>query len=154
VRIKQHVDFALFSDTLTAGELAQLIGLEPDRAMVRGSRREEPPRPAMHMWEIRCDDARMTVDAQIGRVIERLEPHRSALRQVVANVEDVTAELQVVRYFGGWLEDGEGEEEEITEIDGLTKLPGQHQLLGWHLSGHVLAFLLDVGAEIDFDEYG
>jgi hypothetical protein len=60
----------------------------------------------------------------------------------------------VVRYLGAWLAEDEGEEEEITEIDGLEKLPGQHQLLGWHLSRPTMEFLLDIGAELDVDEYG
>jgi hypothetical protein len=38
--------------------------------------------------------------------------------------------------------------------DGLEKLSGQHQLLGWHLDRHVLNFLSEVGAEFDADEYG
>jgi hypothetical protein len=38
--------------------------------------------------------------------------------------------------------------------DGPEKLSGQHQLLGWHLPGDVMRFLVDVGAELDVDEYG
>jgi sirohydrochlorin ferrochelatase len=38
--------------------------------------------------------------------------------------------------------------------DGLVKLSGQHQLLGWHVSGDVLDFVREVHAEIDVDEYG
>ncbi len=33
-------------------------------------------------------------------------------------------------------------------------MPGQHQLLGWRLRREVMEFLLDIGAEMDFDEYG
>jgi hypothetical protein len=69
--------------------------------------------------------------------------------------ERLPATLQLVRYLGAWLDDDEGEEEgEITVTEVGTKLPGQHQLLGWHLATDVLAFVVDVGAEIDVDEYG
>jgi hypothetical protein len=36
----------------------------------------------------------------------------------------------------------------------LQKLPGQHQLLGWHLDRDAVRLLARVGAEIDADEYG
>jgi hypothetical protein len=66
-------------------------------------------------------------------------------------VGEVQAWLQLVRYFGS----EDGEEETIDETpEGLVKLSGQHQLLEWHLHRDTLAFLHDVGAEIDADEYG
>jgi hypothetical protein len=49
----------------------------------------------------------------------------------------------------------EGEEEELTiTAGGLEKLPGQHQLLGWVLDAGALRFLVDVRAELAFDEHG
>jgi|1186.fasta_scaffold937762_1 hypothetical protein len=66
-----------------------------------------------------------------------------------------TATLQVVRYFGAGPAEGDGEEQHITTTEeGLEKLAGQHQLLGFRLLPEVMEFVLDVGAEIDFDEYG
>lgn len=46
--------------------------------------------------------------------------------------------------------------DEIVTPDGeiLTKLPGQHQLLGWGLEPADLAFLVRIGASLDCDEYG
>lgn len=61
------------------------------------------------------------------------------------------ATLQIVRYF----EDEDGEDEDLREtVPGLERLSGQHQLLGWHMEPKIIAFLADVGAEIDVDEYG
>ena len=58
--------------------------------------------------------------------------------------------------LGAWLGPDEGEEEEIPPIDedGLEKLSGQHQLLGWRLDSDTMAFLVAVGAFLDVDEYG
>ena len=47
--------------------------------------------------------------------------------------------LNVVRY----LDDEDGEADEY-----------QHRLLGWHLNETLMRFALDLGAEIDVDEYG
>jgi len=91
----------------------------------------------------------------IARVLARLESSRSAIRDLVTTSADVSAWLQIVRYFN--TDDGEEEEEEeVIDVtpDGLEKLSGQHQLLGWHLDRHVLNFLSEVEAEFDADEYG
>ncbi|MFG3700121.1 hypothetical protein ACGF5C_19695 [Micromonospora sp. NPDC047620] len=48
----------------------------------------------------------------------------------------------------------DGEEEDLSSpVEGWQKLPGQHQLLGWHLDGRALEFLRLTGAELDVDEY-
>jgi len=63
--------------------------------------------------------------------------------------------LRVVRHFDDV--SGEEEEESVLEMrEGrrLEKLPGQHQLLGWHLSPRVIDFLWSTHASLDFDEYG
>ncbi|WP_231948641.1 hypothetical protein [Jiangella alkaliphila] len=58
--------------------------------------------------------------------------------------------LQVVRIF----DHPDGEEEAVPpSVDGLTKLAGQHQLLGWHLDARTLDFLRTTRAELDVDEY-
>jgi hypothetical protein len=44
-------------------------------------------------------------------------------------------------------------EVEITE-DGTEEPIAQHQLLSVHIDKSVLEFLIEVGAAIDFDEYG
>ena len=127
------------------------MGLAPDRALVRGSRTADPPRPRFHVWEIRCDESGLRIDEQIERVIVRVEPIRTAIRDLVAEPGDVRAWLQMVRYFHA----EDGDEEVIDETpEGLVKLSGQHQLLGWHVDRRVLSFLSDIGADLDADEYG
>jgi Domain of unknown function (DUF4279) len=155
MRIKQYVSFALSSDHVSGHAMAKRIGLMADRTTVRGSKIAGPrPIPRCHSWAIVCDTAGLTVDEQIERVLDRVRARQEAIRECVTT-DGCSATLHVVRYLGARLDDDEGEEEDITVTDdGMEKLPGQHQLLGWHLRTDALAFLLHVGAEIDVDEYG
>jgi hypothetical protein len=155
MKIRQYVYFKIRSETSSAQDIAACIGLAPDRELVRGSRTESPPRPAKHAWEIHCQEPSLRIDQQIEQIVSRLDPYRAAIRSLVRDGDDADATLQAVRYFGVYLAETEGEEEaQPTRDDDLEKLPGQHQLLGWHLSHSVTAFLVDVNAELDFDEYG
>ena len=150
MKIKQYVYFGISSELLTAEEITERIGLAPDKTTGRGSRTENPPRPARHKWELGSYGPGLDISDHVDRVLARVMPRRDAIRTLVDEGE-AQAWLQLVRYFD--VEDGE--EEIIDETpDGLVKLGGQHQLLGWHLNRAALAFLHDVGAEIDADEYG
>lgn len=154
VRIRQYVYFRLFSEIVTAADITDVLGIHPDTVSVRGSRRANPAVPVTHSWNIQDDERGHTVDDQIEQVIHRLRPIEGKIRELVAGTA-VSACLQIVRYF----DDEDGEVEILDETvspagEVLTKLPGQHQLLGWHLDARTLAFLLNVGAEIDCDEYG
>jgi uncharacterized protein DUF4279 len=151
VKIQQSAYFALRSPTLPADEIGARIGLPPDRIAVRGSRMRAPDQPAHHAREIHCEEPALRVDELIERVVARLAGHRTPIRQLVIDADDVTATLHVVRRF----DDDDGEQEAFaTRGDGLEKLPGQHQLLGWHLEHEIIKFLVDVGADVDIDEYG
>lgn len=97
-------------------------------------------------------------DEQIEELINRLQPYKGGIKRVIAD-DGAAAELQLVRHFGVSIAEDEGDEEdEPTSVtdDGmeLTRLPGQHQLLGWQLDSVALGFLAEVGAEIVADEYG
>ena len=152
VRIRQYATFTLFSGSMTAGEITARLMVEPDKIRTRGSRQAAPPVPAHHAWKIVCDHRSLTVEGQVGQVIDRLRPHQDAIAELVREpAADCTAQLNLVRYFG----DDDGEEEERSSPDSrLQKIPGQHQLLGWHLDRGTIAFLAAVHAEIDVDEYG
>lgn len=155
VRIRQYVYFALHSERTPAHVLTAGIGVEPDEIAVRGSRHAEPPRPVRHAWKVVCRERGRTIDEQVERLLDRLEPYVDRIAALVERIDEtepgVTATLQIVRSF----DDEDGEEEEPGPTSGdLTLLPGQHQLLGWHLDRRALTFLHRVGAEIDVDEYG
>jgi hypothetical protein len=152
VRIRQYAYFAVFSESMPATEITARLMIEPDKVMIRGSRRAEPPAPVVHKWKVICDDRGMTVDEQVRKVVDRVRPRQAAIAELTREPDArCGAVLEVVRYF-----DAEnGEEEELSPPDAqLQKLPGQHQLLGWHLDRDILAFLIAVNAEIDVDEYG
>ena len=154
VRIRQYVYFSLFSEIVTAAAISEALGIYPDKVSVRGSKRINPPVPVTHSWDLRSDEPGLTVDDQIERVIHRLRPLEDQIREILAS-SDTKAKLQIVRYFDA--EDGEQEIlDDVVSQSGevLTKLAGQHQLLGWHLDVRTLTFLSGIGADIDCDEYG
>jgi Domain of unknown function (DUF4279) len=149
MKISQYVYFALKSETILPSELARRVGFPGDREAARGTRTADPPRPVLNTWEIRCEERGLTVTEQVERVISRVMPRLAAIRQLIDDGE-VMAVLQIVRY----LDDQDGEEEQITRVGDLEKLGGQHQLLGWHLDRSVVRFLDQVDAGLDVDEYG
>jgi hypothetical protein len=73
MKISQRVYFAIVSKTLPAAEVTAFLGTEPDKIMVRGSRRSQPPVPVEHSWELHCRDRGLTLDAQIGKILARIE---------------------------------------------------------------------------------
>ncbi|NRQ39610.1 DUF4279 domain-containing protein [Nonomuraea sp. NN258] len=155
MRVRQYVYFAVKSDVVSAAEMAVRIGLEPDEVTIQGSRSKEPLLPVVHAWKIVRHAPGATVDEMISHVVDRLEPVSAAIGELVAELNHgetgSSAVMQVVRYFDG----EEGEEEDLrSPHPGLERLPGQHQLLGWHLDGRLLRFLAATGAELDVDEYG
>ncbi len=72
VRIKQYVYFSVISETSTADEIANFLGLPPDKLAVRGSRLVDPPRPRFHSWQLVCDSPGLRIDQQASAVLERL----------------------------------------------------------------------------------
>jgi hypothetical protein len=155
VRVRQYVYFVMRSDSLSAVEMSARIGLDPDEVVIQGSRSLRPLRPARHAWKITCRDPGLTVDDMIARVVDRLEPFSEAIGGLVEELNRghtaSCAALQVVRHF----DDEEGEVEDRRSPDpAFAKIPGQHQLLGWHVDGRVVRFLVATGAELDVDEYG
>lgn len=159
--IRQYAEFVLYSNTLTASDITSRLGVEADEIMIRGSETLDPPVPRHHLWSIRSEGQGLSVDAHLEHIIDRLGVHANALGDLV--LEIVSADhtphlgsvLRVVRHF----DDPEGEEEVIRVIetpDGgrIESLPGQHQLLGWHLEPRVIDFLWATHASLDFCEYG
>lgn len=153
MRIRQFVYFGLWSDTLTAAAITQILELSPDATSVRGSLHLDPPRPPHHRWALECRRTELRIDEQIAHVLTRVRPIADRIKPLTLT-GDVTAALIIVRYF----DDEAGEPERIDTIelpDGqpLTKLSGQHQLLGWHIEPADLQLLALLHADLDVDEY-
>ncbi|MBQ0892801.1 DUF4279 domain-containing protein [Micromonospora sp. U56] len=154
--ISQYAYFALSSNRVSAAEITGRLGIEPDEIVVRGSRRASPVRPASHRWKITCRKPGLTVDEQINRIVDRLFGHAERIGELAVELDDIdgapgASMLQAVRVF----EHPDGEDEDLTSpVEGMQKLPGQHQLLGWHIDARVLEFLRQTRAELDVDEYG
>lgn len=144
MRVHQYVYFSLRSDHMPAHEMTARLGLGADEVSVKASKRESPPVPRVHAWRVVCRDSGLTLEEQIDRVIDRLEPFADEIAALAREIdasegEGITGTLQVVRYLN---DDGDAEE------------GPQHQRLGWHLDRRVLNFLHHTGAEFDVDEYG
>ncbi|MDX8050150.1 GNAT family N-acetyltransferase [Lentzea sp. BCCO 10_0798] len=129
MRVDQYAYFALESDTVSAAEIAQRLGLEPDEVLVRGSKRPEHDVPRVHAWKI-VDRGAGRLDEKIQNVVDRLLPIRDELVALTA-MSDMSASLVVVRFC----RDGDGAD------------------LGWWISAEALAFLTSVRASLDVDEY-
>ncbi|MFC7502821.1 DUF4279 domain-containing protein [Nocardioides sp. CPCC 206347] len=155
MRMSQYVYFALGSNETTGAEISAHLGMEPDAVRVQGSDSSDPLRPASHSWKISCETLGLRLDEQISEVLDRIAPVADRVRALVER-GDVSACLQVVRYFND--EDGEEESlgEPVTDDDGheWEKMAGQHQLLGWSMEREQLELLVAMGADIDADEYG
>ncbi|GGU71735.1 GNAT family N-acetyltransferase [Lentzea flava] len=134
MRVEQYSYFALKSLTISAAEMTRRLGMEPDEVLVRGSRSLERDVPRVHAWKIVRRGAE-AVDVQVRQLVDRLLPVRDELVRLTADPE-ISAVVQLVRYFH---DDGEADAE---------KAP-----VGWTLSPETVAFLADVRAWIDADEY-
>ncbi|MFD9702376.1 GNAT family N-acetyltransferase [Lentzea sp. NPDC059081] len=134
MRLEQYAYFALKSLTVPAAEMTRRLGLEPDEAVVRGSRSVELDVPSVHAWKIFRRGGEQAGE-QVRHLVDRLLPVRDELVALTAGPE-VVAVLQLVRYFNS------------DTSPGVADAP-----VGWYLPAPVLAFLADVGAELDADEY-
>lgn len=159
MRVRQYVYFGISSAFTTAAQMTARLGIEPDHFLVRASRIPEMDIPRSHQWRVECREPGLTIDEQTAKVLSRVLPQEQRIAELVSKIREEDppggACLQVVRYFN----DEDGEDETSRETVGLNdgneleKLTGQHQLLGWHLSQDVLAFLRVAGADVDVDEY-
>jgi hypothetical protein len=87
-----------------------------------------------HSWKVCLRERGLTLDAQIGRALERVEPLHARLLGLIPG-QDVSAQLVIVCDFDD--EEGEDELPDVATTEDrklLEKLPGQHQLLGWFLT--------------------
>ncbi|MFI6458154.1 DUF4279 domain-containing protein [Streptosporangium amethystogenes] len=152
MEVDQYVYFALKSERMSAAEMTARLGLEADEITIRGSRRSEPPRPAVHIWKISIPRSSLPIDDMITALVDRLEPYALAIGALAEELDrdepGHTAVLQVVRFFG------EDEEDEDSAEEWMTEVPTRPRPLGWHLDRRVLDFLQTTRAEIDVDEYG
>ncbi|MFD6654447.1 DUF4279 domain-containing protein [Streptomyces parvus] len=144
--LHQYVYFALSSRRITAQEITDLLGIEPDETRVVNPRRlpADPAKPFCQVWQVVCREPGLHVDEQIARVLSRLRPITDRIAELMKQfntAEDegepgLEARLEVVRYFND-------EQQER----------GEHNLFGWALDREAIVFLAATGAYLDVDEY-
>ncbi|MDQ1723451.1 MAG: hypothetical protein QOG52_479, partial [Frankiaceae bacterium] len=75
MKVKQKVDFGIRSFTMPASEISARLLIEPDKAMVLGSRATVPKLvPVCHGWYVVCDKPGLCVDEQFVEVMTRVAP--------------------------------------------------------------------------------
>jgi hypothetical protein len=153
VKVRQYAYFGIRSDTLEPHVVTTRLGFEPDNARRKGSRQPgPPPAPRVNLWDVASGllDTE-PLDAHFDALLTRLMPHTDSIKRLLADGE-ATGVLQVVRFT----EPGPEDEAIIEPTSGpdWERLGGQHPLLGFHLNTDVLRLAVDLGVEIDFDEYG
>lgn len=147
--IKQYSYLTVSSKVLTSQEIEDTLKLKADKHTFwgKGRLRMDPTYQISNVWELIVNES-TRVDDQIELLIKRVLPVKDRLVELKRST-DIEVSISVVRHF----DDPEGEHEMIDEDAEFIKLPGQHQLLGWHLSTKVIKFLHETEAEIDIDEY-
>jgi hypothetical protein len=131
-KVQQYCYIWLASEVVTAEQITECLGLEPDRTAVMGSRRTSPGLvPATHRWEIRCE-THGRIDEQASTLLARIAPAADRVRALVDS-GDVDAGLMMVRYF----DDPDGE----------------FNAMGWWLSREQIQLLARMGASVESDEY-
>lgn len=134
-KVQQYCYFWLASDNVTAEQITERLGLEPDWTVVKGSRLTAPHMvPAAHSWQVRCE-RHGRIDEQASTVLARIAPATDRVRALV-DTGDVSAGLMMVRYF----DDAEG------GVDG-------EEAMGWALAAEQVQLLAWMGARIESDEY-
>ncbi|MCC8482691.1 DUF4279 domain-containing protein [Streptomyces globisporus] len=150
--LHQYVYFALSSRGITAQEITDLLGIEPDETRVINPRRlpADAAKPFRQDWKVVCREPGLCVDEQIARVLGRLRPQTDRIAELVKHfnsAEDegepgLEARLEVVRYFN--------DEQQET---GQPQEGEKHNLFGWALDREAIEFLAATGAYVDVDEY-
>ncbi|MEU3118560.1 DUF4279 domain-containing protein [Micromonospora chalcea] len=131
-KVQQYCYFWLDSEAVTAEQITEFLGLEPDRTAAMGSRRTSPRLvPAAHRWEIRCE-THGRIDEHASAVLARIAPAADRVRALVDG-GDVDAGLMMVR----WFDDPDG----------------GYNAMGWRLSCEQIQLLARMGASVESDEY-
>ncbi|MCX4804369.1 DUF4279 domain-containing protein [Streptomyces sp. NBC_01214] len=151
--LHQYVYFALSSRRITAQEITDVLGIEPDETKVVNPRLLplDPANPFCQVWKVVCREPGLCVDEQIAHVLGRLRPQTDRIAELMkqynsADDEEepgLDARLEVVRYFN----DDERQDEAGQPQD------REHNLFGWALDREAIAFLAATGAFLDVDEY-
>lgn len=131
-KVRQYCYFRIESRTVTADQITAILGMQPDRATVRGSRSAAPRvHPANHSWVVECTE-HGRIDQQVAAVLRRIEPISHLVRRLVDH-DHVDAGLMMVRDFDA--EDG------------------GYNAMGWCLEPEQIALLAAMGAGVQSDEY-
>jgi hypothetical protein len=151
-KIEQYAYFCVYSDKVQPEAITKIVGLEPNETALAGAKRRTPMLiPRQNMWKVTSGvSAKNRLDDHFASLFARLSPYAEQIRDLVTN-GDVTAALVVVRHIEPGSEVPEVLKE--NEQEGLTRLRGQHPLVGFYLEPSLIKFLSHTGCSLDVDEY-
>jgi Domain of unknown function (DUF4279) len=139
------------SDVFDPDEITSRLFLEPAKVSRRGSRSVDPLIPVTNLWWYRASGTG-SVDELVLELVELMESIADRLAELTAEGE-ASVGISIMRSF----DDPHGVDENFGRADvpdNLEKLPGQHQLLGFHLDVDLMRRLAAFDCPIDCDEYG
>ena len=151
MKIHQYAHFDVASDVYDPDAITAALLIEPTKVSWKESKSTDPPIPRSHLWQYRAKG-----DGSVDDLVRELLGVFIPLRTSIAELRTDGAcrvEIRFMRSFG----DPDGEEEDAGPEDlpsNLVRLPGQHQLLGFHLDTELMSQLVSLGCSLDFDEYG
>lgn len=148
VKIVQKAKFVVESATMDPDQIASELGMTFDGVHWPSVRQTDPPRGRNNSWVI-LEVSDRTVDEGIEELLDRIAPAADRLQEL-RRAGRADPHLSVVRKF----DDEDGIDEDLSDLGGFRRLSGQHQLLGFHLDLGLLQRLVDLGCELDVDEYG
>jgi hypothetical protein len=131
MRVETRVYFAVASDELSPGQMAEKIGLAPSSILKKASKGLAPMRPATNAWMI---------DSGLNQT-DPLMDHLEALLTLIAPVADTIAELC------------KGEPIARLEIVREFRPSRGEADMGFALDERWLQVISQTGAFVDIDEY-
>lgn len=144
---RQHLHFSITSRHVTASEITDRLGMQPDEIAVRGSRLAHPVTPPAHAWTITCKQPGLSVSNQLIQIVARLRTILTRVTALSAELAEADPEhggacLELVTYLEDHAVDAETPPEE--PIDPLQQ---------WALEREILHFLLTTTPAFDLDIY-
>lgn len=146
--VVEYAYLAVRSDDYSPRQLSGVIGIQPDRELVRGARRPAPPVPATNSWIVGFSHSseeahELELTAQIEWVVRRVRP---AARRILRLQEssNTNAVLQIVREF---------REDDSPTCDASAVQAAERFVTGFHIDVATLEMLSLIRAPVDVDEY-
>jgi len=69
---KMQIDLCLYGNSIPPKEITDMLGVEPDTALLKGERNKERDLPRQNLWSLRSDPNGDSVEKQWYSIVQRL----------------------------------------------------------------------------------